>query len=125
MFCVARSYHHPVPHKHHRQAEMATEASVKLPSIEVTIKAAGSKDNDQKINDKNITRATSFLSRLQLGSLEQQRKPGDVWGGTANKSLRPLGTQTIHLLYTCSTTIHEVVGIQTCSYSIVLISNDL
>lgn len=56
-------------------------------------KSEGSKGEAVKKKQKNA--ATSFLSRLQLGSLQQMPQPGDVYRGSATVR-RPLGLLPHH-----------------------------
>ena len=69
---------------------------MKLPSIEslkVTAKEAESAKVPQEkaMDSQKLNKASTFMSRLQLGSLQRQRRPGDMWVGGVNRQPRPLG----------------------------------
>ena len=75
----------------------SSELTVKLPSIESLKVTAGEAEAvkgeraEIAVDSQKLNRASTFMSRLQLGSLQRQRRPGDVWVGGVNRQPRPLG----------------------------------
>lgn len=70
-----------------------------IPSAKVTGPETTKEEGQKVVESQKLSRASTFISRLQLGSLYCQRRPGDVWGGGAPRLPRPLGTFLSHMIY--------------------------
>lgn len=89
----------------------STEASIQLPSIgrlKVSVGKSEEQIESNKPDNNKLNKAKSFLSGLKLGSLQRQKRPGDVWksdsglgsAGVARQP-RPLGLYCGILFIVC------------------------